>query len=141
MIRSLKNWLKSAEGVKNEKLFNSHDESVQQALATVLFKLIIADGEESDMERYRFAQIFKEEFGLHHETIRRLYFQAQAAPELFDEHLALLNQQLKKQAEIRMAFVSKLNGLMGLDGVLTSEMKVFDQILSVIMPEYADSAD
>lgn len=137
MIKLLKQWLTPSDH-GDELFLDSQNPSLHRALAAVLFRLIAADGNESDMERLRFAQIFTEEFGLEHDQIRQLYFAARNENAELDDALAILDKHLNAKRSVRMAFFSMLNSLMGIDGVMVSEMKVLDQILAVVLPERSE---
>ncbi len=137
MFESLKSWLESEDS--QSKLFNHpDDEAIHVALASVLYHIISADHVENDKEKHQFSLIMSCEFDLGDEQISDLYRYVKTLQSDLDTDLNTVNEYLKTSPHLRMNLMSKLNHLIAVDGVESSELQIFNDAMGVLFPELAD---
>tara|TARA_B110000908_G_C10127423_1_gene390550 strand:- start:254 stop:658 length:405 start_codon:yes stop_codon:yes gene_type:complete len=121
MFNSLKHWLAALD--KNTQLFEHADsEVIHVALASLLFHLIRADNLENDSEVNKFKQIMADEFKLSEQRIMSLYDYVKNLKSDLGSDLLTVNEYLKYNPNLRMTFMSKLNQLIVLTGLITKKL-------------------
>ncbi len=134
MFNSLKHWLATLD--KDTHLFEHADsEVIHVALASVLYHIISADKVENEREIHKFEEIMANEFSLSDKQISLLYTHVKNLKSDLKSDLVTVNDYLKDNPNLRMAFMSKLNQLIDVDGVDNNEITIFYQAMQVIFPE------
>ncbi|MBT3206221.1 MAG: hypothetical protein HOM14_02300 [Gammaproteobacteria bacterium] len=134
MFESLTHWFESLG--KESKLFNDpEDEVLHGALASVLYHIISADKHVIEKEKHKFSSILKQEFDLDDDQVDHLYLAAKSSTSDPHSDLETVNQHLKKNPQLRMNFMKKLNQLIDLDGVQDSELDIFYEALNLVFPD------
>ena len=134
MFDAFKDWLKL--GDHPQKLFDHSDEQeIHVALAHLLFHIISIDNLESNREKQKFCEIMSEEFELNDDQISRLYHYVESLNSDFHNDLQTINEHLKHNPHLRMAFMQKIIHMMSLDGVSNAELDVFYDAMRVVFPE------
>ena len=134
MFDSIKHWFDSLN--EESKLFkHPEDETIHIALASILYHLISNEHQESSNERHQFSSILKDEFDLDSKQIDHLYHTAKSSNRDLILDLKLINEHLYENPATRMKFMTKLNRLVEIGGILDSELEIFNQALHVIFPE------
>ena len=134
MFNSLKHWLATLD--KESQLFeNADSEAIHIALASLLYHIIKADNVENHLEIEQFKIIMGDEFSLSNKQVMLLYTEAKNLKSDLNSDLLTVNDYLKENPNLRLSFMSKLNQLIGIDGVSNSEINIFYQAMHALFPE------
>ena len=140
MLESFKKWFESFDGEASQ--FNhTEDDTIQVALASLLYHIISADDLASEKEKHKFSSILHEEFNLSDERIAHLYSFVTSLKTDLRSDLNTVNLYLKENPHLRMTFMSKLNQLIAVDGVKSNELGIFYDAMGVIFPQVSDKND
>lgn len=137
MLESFKKWFESFDGEASQ-FKHTEDETVHVALASLLYHIISIDDLASDREKHKFSSILHEEFNITDEQAVHLYSFVKTLNTDLRSDLNTVNLYLKENPHLRMTFMSKLNQLIAIDGVKTSELEIFYDAMRVIFPEVAE---
>ncbi|MEY8215073.1 MAG: TerB family tellurite resistance protein [Colwellia sp.] len=136
MFESLKHWLETLD--EESQLFEHADsEVIHVALASLLYHVISVDGIENNREKKEFKLIMANEFQLSEQQIMTLYGYVKNLKSDLQSDLLTVNNYLKDNPNLRMTFMSKINQLIGVDGVNNEELNIFYQAMNVIFPDVA----
>ncbi len=102
---------------------------------TVLYHIISADKNVASKEKYRFALILKQEFGLDHDQVNHRYEAAKSSSSDPQADLHTVNRYLKQKPAVRWNFMRKLIQLVDINGAENSELALFYQTLHEVFPE------
>jgi len=134
VLDSLKAWFESLDA--DSHLFkNADDELIHTALASVLYHIIKADGEESDKEKRRFFNIMNEEFSMTETQCSNFYGYLTSLKSDLKTDLHTVSEYLKNNPQIRMSLMNKLNQLIIIDGTSSKELEIFYEAMKAIFPE------
>jgi len=134
MFNSLKHWLSTLD--KKSQLFEHiESEVIHVALASLLYHIIKADTVENTLEITQFKMIMANEFMLSDKQVMLLYDHVKSLKSDLTSDLLTVNEHLKGNPNLRMSFMSKLNQLIGVDGVNNKEIIIFYQAMKVVFPE------
>jgi len=136
MFTSLKHWLATLD--KESQLFEHADsEVIHVALASLLYHIISADKVENSREKNEFKLIMTNEFKLSEQQTMALYCYVKTLKSDLKSDLLTVNYYLKDNPNLRMTLMSKLNQLIGVDGVDNEELNIFYEAMKVIFPDIA----
>ncbi len=136
MFESLKHWLETFN--KESQLFEHADsEVIHVALGSFLYSVISVDGIENNCEKKEFKLIKANEFHLSEQQIMTLYGYVKNLKSDLQSDLLTVNSYLKDTPNLHMTRMSKLNQLIGVDGVNNDELNIFYQAMKVIFPDVA----
>lgn len=134
MFESVKHWFDSLD--EQSPLFvDPTDAVLHSALASVLYHLINADNVITKKEKSEFFSILKHEFNLNDEQTNYLYEAAKSSTSVLLDDLKIVSHYLKQDPTVHLAFMQKLNHLMGIDGVKYRELDIFYEALRLVFPE------
>ena len=134
MFNSLKKWLATLDN-KSQLFEHIESEIIHVALASVLYHMIKADNVENYLEIKQFKMILANEFALSDKQALLLYTHVKNLKSDLKSDLLTVNEYLKQNPNLRMSFMSKLNQLMGIDGVNNKEITIFYQAMNVVFPD------
>ena len=134
MFESFKQWFEARD--QESQLFE-HPNSLNLhiALAALLYHVMSADGLEDNNEKQEFKIIMAKEFQLSEQQIMVLYHYVKNLKSDLQSDLLTVDKYLKKNPNLRMAFMAKLNQLIGVDGVDSEELKIYYETWKVIFPD------
>jgi uncharacterized tellurite resistance protein B-like protein len=136
MFESLKHWLNNLD--KEISLFeHSESEVLHVAIASLLYHIISADGQERTCEKKMFSTIMAKEFLLSEKQITQLYDYVKTLNSELTSDLNTVNAYLKANPNLRMAFMKKLNQLICVDEVENEELTIFYQTMKTVFPDVA----
>jgi uncharacterized tellurite resistance protein B-like protein len=134
MFNSLKHWLATLDN-KSQLFEHIESEVIHVALASLLYHIIKADSVENHLEIAQFKIIMANEFALSEEQVMLLYVHVKNLKSDLKSDLLTVNNYLKQNPNLRMFFMSKLNQLIGVDGVDNEEITIFYQAMKVVFPD------
>jgi uncharacterized tellurite resistance protein B-like protein len=107
-------------------MINNYD--IRVAIASLLYKIIIADGQESQLEINKFHQIFKNNFGISYEDSLQLFEKVSSETTTLDEVITKIKDDLINSPIIKIDIMKYLNEMILSDGISEEEYKVFEEI-------------
>jgi len=134
MFNSLKHWLATLDN-KSQLFEHIESEVIHVALASLLYHIIKADSVDNHLEIAQFKMIMANEFALSEEQVMLLYVHVKNLKSDLKSDLLTVNNYLKQNPNLRMFFMSKLNQLIGVDGVDNEEITIFYQAMKVVFPD------
>ncbi len=134
MFDSLSHWFDTLR--QKSHLFEHSDDAVlHAALASVLYHIMVADGQVDASEKRSFDRIMRDEFDLAADQIDHLYQAAKASTTDVHADLHTINFYLKHNPAVRMTFMQKLLQLIDVHGAEEHELELFYEALHEIFPE------
>ncbi len=134
MFTSIKHWLDEVHD--HARIFEHHESEVLHvALASLLYRVIAADGKETSHEKSTFSRILKHEFDLSDDQIASLHERVKHIDCPVEEDLNTLAEFLKDNPGSKLNFMAMLNQLVSIDGVKDEEMELFYKAQYALFPE------
>tara|TARA_R110002072_G_scaffold90500_8_gene202501 strand:- start:7301 stop:7732 length:432 start_codon:yes stop_codon:yes gene_type:complete len=125
----------------NHLFDHSDDKEIHVALASLLYHVISADHTESRKEKHEFASILKDQFDLNEQQVAELYSHVKKVNTTVSADLKIIEQHLKHNPHLRLAFMKKLNHLIAVAGLKETEMEIFYSAQKILFPEIDTEGD
>lgn len=134
MFTSIKHWLDEVHD--HARIFENHESEVLHvALASLLYRVIVADGQETHHEKTAFSKILKHEFDLSDDRIAALHERVKHIDCPLQHDIDTLAEFLKDNPGARLSFMSMLTQLVSVDGVKEREMELFYKVQHALFPD------
>lgn len=137
MFETIKHWLEDSHN--HSKLFDHEDEELLHvALASLLYRMMTADDNETFQEKHEFARILKHEFDLTNSQIEALHTRVKSISCPLDHDLETIAEYLKNKPMVKLNFMDMLNRMMSIDGFDPRAMDIFNCAQRVLFPEFKE---
>lgn len=134
MFETIKHWLEDSHN--QAKLFEHEDEELLHvALASLLYRMMMANNDESHHEIHEFSRILKHEFDLSNSQIEALHARVKTISCPLDHDLETIADYLKNKPMVKLNFMDMLNRMMSIDGFDPQAMDIFYRTQHVLFPE------
>ncbi len=107
---------------------NTEDETLKRAFAVVIFHVIKADNKETDKEKQRFVEFFKDDFELKEDEIEQLHEDASQFDDHYENYLDILKEKISAYPEVEMKLMRNLNSILSSQKFSKEEFEVFEEV-------------
>ncbi|PID46734.1 MAG: hypothetical protein CSB47_02465 [Proteobacteria bacterium] len=111
------------------------DTTLQRAFAVVIYHTITADEIETSKEKQRFADFFRQDFGLSDEQVSKLHEEASRFDSDFEVYLDVLKEKISEYPEIELKLMQVLNRMLASHSFSRREFAVFERIQQALFPK------
>lgn len=116
---------------------NAEDHTLQRAFAVVIYHVIKANNKETEKEKQRFIEFFKNDFELDDNAIEQLHGEASQFDDDFENYLDVLKDKISAYPDVEMKLMRNLNSIVNSQNFSKEEFAVFDQVTHALFPNVA----
>ena len=125
MPNKLKAWF---DEVGHLDHLDRNDKILQRAFAVVIYHVIKGDDVETDKEKAKFSNFFKNDFDLNDKQIDQLHEDTSKFDSDFDTYLAVLKEKISAYPEVELKLMKTLNSIITSQKFDVDEYGAFEDI-------------